>query len=48
MPTLVVITNTVQTAQTHLSLLIIRASILVITKALNIFGEEHENQINKA
>lgn len=48
MPTEVVITNTIQAAQTHLSLFIIRASILIITKALNIFGEEQENQINKA
>lgn len=48
MPTEVVITNTIQTAQTHLSLFIIKASILIITKALNILGEEHENQINKA
>lgn len=47
MPTEVVITNPSQAGQAHLSLFIIRARILIITKPLNIFREEGENQINK-
>lgn len=47
MPTEVVIANPSQAGQTHLSLFIIRARILIITKPLNIFREEEENQINK-